>query len=422
MLIAVLKAAPETVRNMRPAARAYLFGSACMGAASAVTMTFLARWLNLLGTTKTEIGTFQSLDSWGKVVIALPAAFVLARRPARGVFVSSALVAGTVYFFLPFLPSLEWMYAANFIAGLAMTVHYVAIAPFLFRHTSDQDRADVFSLAEAARTLAAVIGAGLAGFAVARLEGLAGSEADATSVVVSGAGGFALLAALFYSRIHDPEPSMAGGQRVLPAVVENRALLARFAAPQFLIATGAGFCIPFLPTYFQERFDVPADGWGFLFAAGQILMTLGFLLTPLALRRFGFVSSMVLIELASLPFFLMLAFTTSLPVAMFAFLMRGALMNATHPILKNLMMRATPAGVREVQTGVNAMLWGIGWVVGPLLAGRVLDSTGDDYSILMCTTVGMYVAAATLTFLLLRSVEASVEGGGAEPTPGRAAA
>ncbi len=409
MLLKALLSAPETLRAMRSPARAYLYGSACMGAASAVTMTFLARWLNLLGTTKTEIGTFQSLDSWGKVAVALPAAFVLARRPARGVFMTSALVAGLVYFCLPFLPNLRWMYAANFVAGLAMTVHYVAIAPFLFRHTDDKDRAEVFSLAEAARTMAAVVGAGLAGFAVAQLEVPMGSEAEATSIVVSGAGGFALLAALFYSRIQDPEPSMGGGQRILPVLRKNVGLLGRFAAPQFLIATGAGFCIPFLPTYFQERFAVPADGWGFLFAAGQVLMTLGFLLTPVALQRFGFVKSMVLIELASLPFFLMLAFTTSLPIAMFAFLMRGALMNATHPILKNLMMQATPAGVREIQTGVNATLWGVGWVIGPLLAGRVLDTTGNDYSVLMCTTVGFYVAAATLTFLLLRSVEARVQ-------------
>ena len=62
-------------------------------------------------------------------------------------------------------------------------------------------------------------------------------------------------------------------------------------------------------------------------------------------------------------------------MAMFAFLMRGALMNATHPIIKNLMMQATPPGAREVQTGVNATLWGVGWVVGPLAAGRVLDAT-----------------------------------------------
>ena len=409
---------PETFRKLQPAARAYLYGSAFMGAAQAVTWSFLTRWLNVQGYSKTEIGTFQSLDSWGKVAVALPAAFLLARRPARGVFVLSALIAGIVYIALPHLPSLRWMYAANFIAGLAMTVHYVAIAPFLFRHTGAAERAGVFSLAEAARTLAAVVGAGLAGFVVARLAGPMGGEIPATNAVISGAGACSLIAALFYARIDDPEPSMPVGSRVLPVVRQNAALLARFAAPQFVIACGAGFCIPFLPTYFQERFDVGPDGWGYLFASGQVLMTGGFLMTPFILARLGFVKSMVAIELSSLPFFLALAFTTSLPVAMFAFLMRGALMNATHPIIKNLMMQATPAGAREVQTGVNATLWGVGWVVGPLVAGRVLDATSDDYAVLMCTTVGLYLFAAILTWTLLRGVEREVvEGGQGAPRP-----
>lgn len=376
-----------------------------MGATQAVTWTFLARWLNVLDHSKTEIGVFQSLDSWGKVAIALPAAFVLARRPARGVFVASALIAGVVYAVLPFLPSIRWMYAANFIAGLAMTVHYVAIAPFLFRHTGEAERATVFSLAEAARTFAAVIGAGVAGLGVSFLTEPLGGEAEATSAVISAAGVFALIAAAAYSRIHDPEPSMARGHRILPLIRQHRGLLARFAAPQFLVSLGAGFCIPFLPTYFQERFAVTPQGWGLLFASGQVLMTLGFLLTPLILSRLGFVRSMVAIELSSLPFFLILAFTGNLGVAMIAFLMRGALMNATHPIHKNMMMQATPAGAREVQTGINATLWGVGWVIGPLAAGRVLDATGNDYAVLMCTTVAIYVVAASLTWILLRPVE-----------------
>ncbi|MEO1696876.1 MAG: MFS transporter [Planctomycetota bacterium] len=397
---------PRAAGALAPAARWYLYGCACMGATQAIAWTFFARWLNVLGHTKTEIGTFQSVDSWGKVVVAIPAAFVLARRPARGVFVAAAVVAGASYAVLPHLPSLGWMYAVNFVAGIAMTVHYVAIAPFLFRHTTAENRARVFSQAEAVRTGAAVLGAGLGGQVVAGLTERLGGEAAATGVVVSAGGAFALMAALFYSFIDDARPPAEERGAGRAALREHGPLIARFATPQFLVACGAGFCIPFLPTYFQERFAVDPDGWGLLFASGQVLMTAGFLLTPIALRRLGFVRSMVAIEVSSLPFFLCLAFTGSLWLAVLAFLMRGALMNATHPIHKNLMMQASPPAARELQTGVNATLWGVGWVIGPLAAGRVLDATGNDYAVLMCTTVAIYAVAATLTFLLLRGVEA----------------
>ena len=104
-------------------------------------------------------------------------------------------------------------------------------------------------------------------------------------------------------------------------------------------------------------------------------------------------------------FFLILAFTHSVPVAILAFLVRGALMNTSHPILKNFMMKASPPGLRELQNGVLGLLWGVGWVIGPTLGGWLLDRSGDDYTLLMCWTVGLYFLASLSTFLLLRSVE-----------------
>jgi len=295
----------------------------------------------------------------------------------------------------------------NFVAGLAMTLHYVAIAPFLFQHTATGERAGVFGLAEAVRTLAAVVGAFAAGRFVALAQERLGGEAFATRWAIMAAGAVSIGAALAYARIPRRAPELERGTALWPVLVRHRALLARFATPQFLIACGSGFCIPFLPLYFKDRFGMEAGPWGTLFAAGMVMTSIGFLSTPLALSRMGFVRSIVTIELSSIPFFLLLAFTTNLPVAIAAFLMRGALMNSTHPIHKNLMMQSTPPGAREMQTGINATLWGIGWVVGPLAAGRVLDASGNDYSVLMLVTVGLYLTAAVLTWVLLRPVERS---------------
>ncbi len=394
-------------RRMTPSARRYLQGSALMGAAQAVSWTLLVRWFDALEYSKTQIGAIQSADSWGKTLIAIPAAFLLARRSARGVFVGSAIVAGLAYMVMPSLNDFRSLTICNFIAGLAMTVHYVAIAPFLFRHSQERERASLFGLAEAVRTLAAVAGAFAGGHVVQALEAVAGGEAAATGWVIRAAGVLSLFATVAYARIDDHEPSMSAGRAILPVVREHRGLLLRFALPQFVIATGAGLCIPFLPLYFKDRFAFEPAQWGTLFSAGQVLMTLGFLMTPFVLGRLGFVRSIVVIELASIPFFLVLAFTGNVGWAVLAFLMRGALMNSTHPLLKNLMMQATPAGAREVQTGINATLWGVGWVVGPLVAGRVLDATNDNYGILMQTTAAMYVFAAILSWTLLRSVERS---------------
>lgn len=387
------------------AVRLYLAGTALTGAAHTVTFTLLARYLDGLGLTKTQVGEVLAADAWGKVLVAIPAAWLLARRPARPVFVAASAVGGLAYMALPFVREPAALMALNGVAGFAMTLHYVAIAPFLFRHADVDERAQTFGVAEAVRTMAAVVGAFLAGRFVAGWQQSLGGEVVATGWAIAAAGATAASASFLYARIQDKPSELAADVALLPVMRKHKGLVFRFAMPQFLIAMGAGFCIPFLPLYFKDRFDMSPGAWGNLFASGQVMMSAGFLLTPVILRRLGFVKSIVAVELASIPFFLMLAYTGSLYLAMFAFLMRGALMNSTHPIHKNFLMRATPPGVREVQNGINATVWGIGWVVGPLLAGRVLDGTSNNYAILMLSTVAIYLCAATLNWTLLGPVE-----------------
>ena len=140
-------------------ARVYLTGAALTGAAHTVVYILLVRYLDAIGLSDSEIGWIQSADAWGKVAVALPAAAILARRPARGVFVLSAAVGGLAYAVLPWVEDLRLLYAINLVAGFALTLQYVAIAPFLFRHSTSRDRARLFGLAEALPTLAAVVAA-----------------------------------------------------------------------------------------------------------------------------------------------------------------------------------------------------------------------------------------------------------------------
>ncbi len=403
-------------RSATPPARRYLLGAVLMGFSQAVTWSLLARYLDARGFDKEQVGNILASDAFGKTLIALPAALWLARRSVQRTFMASACIGGGAYLVLPFVTSYHGLMAVNMVAGMCLAVHYVVIAPFLYRHTSAEERASIFGLAEAIRTLASVVGALAAGFLVGHLMGIwlpidalepakAKAEADATGYAIMGAGVTAIFAALQYRRIADDRPTESKAAPLKWELWKHRGVVARFAGPQLFVAAGSGFCIPFLPLYFKDRFGVTPDSWGQLFAGGQILMTFGLLLSPWVLARLGYVRSIVAIELLSLPFFAMLALTMNLPLAMGAFLMRGALMNSTHPIHKNLMMRATPAGVREVQTGISATLWGLGWVIGPKLGGMVLERTNDDYSILMYTTIGCYVFAAFFTWLLLTPVE-----------------
>ncbi len=397
----------EDLRLIRPETRAYLIGSALMGAAYAVPWTLLGLYLDRVGLSKTEIGSVHSAESWGRALVAIPAAFVLATRRTTPILVGMSLVAAVAYAALPWMRGVGLFVAVNLVRGFADQVHHVAIAPFLFRNTSIRERAAAFGLAEAVHTLMAVFGSFGCGQAVARLTDFFGDETRCMGAVLSATALLPLLGAVVFARIREAPRPPQKRHPVLPALREHKGLVLRFAMPQLVIAIGAGLVIPFLNLYFQDRFGFKADGVGTLFACGQILMTTGFLLSPVILRRMGFVKGIVLVEVLSIPFFLTMAFSFHLPLAIGAFLLRGALMNTAHPIFKNLMMQASPAGLRELQNGVLGLLWGVGWVIGPLVGGWILDHTGNDYAVLMCATVVMYLAASTTTFFLLGPVERS---------------
>src|SRR5829696_479333 len=83
--------------------RLFLIGSGLMGAAQSVPWTLLSLYLDRLGYTKHAIGSVQSFDAWGKVLVALPAAFLLAHRRTPPVLALSSLLAGASYLLLPWM-------------------------------------------------------------------------------------------------------------------------------------------------------------------------------------------------------------------------------------------------------------------------------------------------------------------------------
>lgn len=391
----------EDLARIRPDAWRFLAGSAFMGGAFAVPWTLLQLYLDRLGFEKAQIGAVQSAEAWGQVLIALPAAFLLARRRTPRVLAAGSLVSAAGFALLPWLGTPLAMQLCKLVIGCAWWLHIVAVAPFLYRHSGAGERSLLFGLAEAVHTAAAVAGCLVCGRAVELLARGGWTETRAMAVVLSASAVLPLLSAFCYARIREEVPAVGRELRILPTARRHAGMLLRFVAPHALVAFGAGLCVPFFGLYFQDRFARSPGTVGDLFASWQLLATLGFLLSPLLVRKLSFVGAMVLLELCSIPFFLTLAFTEDYPLAVLAFLLRGALMNTAGPIHKNFMMEVAAEGTRELQVALNGLAWGAAWVSGPWIGGMLLDRSGNDYGLLMCATATFYVLASASTWVLL---------------------
>jgi predicted MFS family arabinose efflux permease len=343
------------------------------------------------------IGRVIMAASGGTFLISLPAAALIDRFPTRAILICAAALASLAYIG-QVLPIPLWgVLLASVLAGAAFTVHGIAAAPFFMRNSSPAERLDLFGMHAAVEILAGIIGAA-GGGALARLISPGSSAILGLRITLILAGALVLLAIVPYLRIREPLPVPRRINLRTYFRARDWPTLRRLLIPRFLVGFGAGLVIPFLNLYFRNRFSLPPNTIGSIFAVSQFLTMAGFLLGPSLARRFGMVRAAVATELLSIPFFLVLAFTNTVWMAMGAFWLRGALMNMNQPISDNFAMEMVPKDQHAVTNSLNSLVWNMAWMISAQLGGLLIEHGGFKLPILI--TVGLYLSASTayLTF------------------------
>jgi len=297
---------------------------------------------------------------------------------------------------------------------VGMALLEVSTAPFFARHSSAEERPFLFGVGTALSPLAGLVATlGIKAGAMAWGEDRGGYR----SLMLAGAAAAALsIAVLALIRERGPEAVPGEGDRL----EWKRA--ARFCLPEILFGLGAGLTIPFINLYFHSRHHVPAGTIGLYYAGAQALMMVAFLSAPLVARRFGAVPTIVTFELTSIPFFLVLALTTSLPLAVGAFLLRHACMNMIHPVSAHFAMTVVPPRQRARLNGLRQMSNKCSWVVATALGGWLIKSVPlvvDGFTTTMFATIILYAAGSALYWRFFRGEPAGrVPAPSSEPAVG----
>jgi predicted MFS family arabinose efflux permease len=285
----------------------------------------------------------------------------------------------------------------------------VAAAPFFMRNAAPEERIYLFGFSFAVETLATICAAALGGIAIRRLTAALGAELLGLRCALLGIAALTLFATFFFARIREDRPARARHSLREYLLARDWALLARLLSPNFLVGLGAGLIIPFLNLYFRDRFGQDPRQIGGFFAVSQFLTMIGFLAgAPLA-RRAGSVWAVALTELLSIPFFVVLALTHSLWLAVAAFWMRGALMNMSGPIISNFTMEMVPADQHTVTNSLRMLSWNVSWMVSTQVGGWLIQERG--YTLPMWITIALYAAAAGTLLAFFGGRPARTHGG-----------
>lgn len=396
-----LRSIPQAIAEATPAVRRFFIGCLFLGTGAAFLEVLLTLYLQEEGLPKNRIGDILALRAVGTVLGAMVAGPLLSRQPVRRVLAGASVLAAAALVAIVEVRSDGARQAAAALFGFAITFRIVGSGPFLFRQGSERWMSMLFGIDAAILAATQVAGSALAGGAFALFRELGTGAAGAYRGALLTGACLIALSLLPYLRIEERAAVELHGEKAKHGSLPLRLAL-RLCVPFFLVGAGAGLTIPYLNLYFEDRFSTPAPHIAVLYAGVAATTTLGFLLSPWLARRFGLVRSVVGAELLSVPWVLVLAWSTRFDLSAAAFLIRGAFMNLPYPLYNQLIMRVVAPEQRERANAITKLAWNASWVVTAWIAGAMLERFGNNYVPTMLTTACFYVSASCSFWIFFR--------------------
>lgn len=395
-------------RNIKLAIAANILTQIGLGAFM-VVYNFYIRELGLSNQVNGEIIALTSLAT---ALILVPAGIMSDRIGRKKVMAVGVVIGGLILAVRSIVELESFLLGAGFATGISLAFFQVSIIPWLAENSGAKQRIHLFSLHSAIMMAANVIG-NLLGGVLTDFFSLFTTELFSIRYTL-------LIGSLFYfasiipvlkmkekskkNRVEAEKPNFRGFLKRNKAGLK---IIALFAVAQLIIGTGSGLVIPYLNLYFADRFDASTSVVGIIIALGQAATALAMFIGPLVVQRLGEVRAVVTLQLLSLPFLLLTAFSTNLFVATLGFLFRQALMNAGNPIQSSLMMAKVDDSMKGLANSVNQMVFNLGWAfMGPVSTGIVLQYGAYwGYAHVFTITAGLYLVGSLYFFFVFRSLK-----------------
>jgi len=388
-------------------ARLFLVGIFFVGLNWAVFLLLLNLYFKELGFTEDLIGEVLSFGAWGMAIVSVPVALLIPKVSIKRILIFSVVFVGFFSILQATLVDRTQLLVASLILGMTRSLTWVTAAPFLMQNSTPKERTYLFSLNFGTYLIAAIVGSLGGGYLPDLFSHLVTSKAITFRYSLYLSAFLGVLALIPFFMIKPEEKAAKqleqkkGWDKKL--LTQRGTLLFRLCFPFFIVGMGAGFVIPFLNLYFRDRFLLPAGTIGVYFALLQFFMLAGILTGPVLSKKFGMIKTIVSTQLSSIPFMLILAFSYNLPLAVVAFLFRGALMNMGQPIATNFAMEKVREREQALTNALLMLSWTGSWAVTANLGGRLIKAYSFTPPLLI--TVGLYVISSVLYYFFFSTEE-----------------
>ncbi|MBK7141332.1 MAG: MFS transporter [bacterium] len=393
------------VRLFSRNARLYLLGAFLLGINYEFFQLLLNLYLKELGFGESSIGLVNSSRAIGMSLMAIPAALLLSRIALKPVLIVAGLLFAVFSIGISSNQQLEMLILFTILSGMTFAFSRVAAGPFYMRNSSSRERTHLFSFSFGVLLIAGMVGSLSAGRLVPVMSQLAGDSILGYRYTLYIGIAVGLISLIPFAMLR-PAPVSEEERRIsiTREQLRRRGLFYfKLSFSNFLIGLGAGLIIPFLNLYFRDKFGLSTSTIGVFYFCTILCMFAGTLSGPVLARRFGLVRTIVITQLLSIPFMLLLAYTTTLWVAFGAYVLRAGLMNIGVPVATNFGMEMSS---RTEQGLVNALLmvsWTASWMVSTAIGGHLIEQYG--YTLTFNITIVLYVMSTMFYFWSFKEAE-----------------
>ena len=410
-------------------ARIFLVTTFVAGAALSLYWIDFNLYLASLGLETSTIGVVSTIASVAGAVVAFPVSALSDRLGRRAMMAGGVVIAIVALIGLLLSAALPLIVVFAALWSVGQQSLQVVQAPFLTEHSEPEHRNELFAIQFAIQNVTNIAAAILGGLGAAAIASWIGLDPDGpgTYRVILVIMAVLLTASLaFIALLTDDRPRVVTGRRMEgtgePAafppdprrsrarfglVVVDRRRFARLVVPGLLISIGAGQVIPFLNVFIQRKFGLDLTSLNGVFAFTSLGTVAAILAQPRLARRFGQITSVVIVQGASIPFLVVLGFSPVLWMVILAMAVRNSLMNAGNPIFSAFAMEQVAPRERATLAAAMSVLWQIGWVVGGLWYALLQATLGFEagYAVNFATIITLYSIATGLYWVWFRRTD-----------------
>ncbi|MGE5592349.1 MAG: MFS transporter [Betaproteobacteria bacterium] len=400
------------IRSFSTNAKLFLLSSALGSVQSGIFQVVLALYVVALGHARDFLGVMTGFGALVTGIVSLPAAAVARATGHRKALLAGAALSalGALGIAVSSSRDVLLLFEACLGAGTAFT--FVNTAPFLAENSGDAERAYLFSVNSTMLLAVAVVGNSLGGVLPDIFGGLAPgwnpsgmAPLRATmmvGVVFVAASAAPLMALKEWSsrEVREDASRLPDGSR--SRTKAYLVVMGRFVTTSVVTSLGAGLMIPFLPVFLADKGASPPV-IGLVFAGSMVMTMAGTLVAPLLAERWGSVKTVVVTQIASVPFLVAMALAQDIEVIVPAMLLRSALMNMSGPVDSSFSMEAVSARDRAILSSLRGMAWNLSWAGGSVAGGIMIERFG--YAVPFLMTATLYLASAIMYVLFFSKLE-----------------